>query len=119
MHLFRVQFTMKLSYRTLPYDEDGDPMPATEDENTESSAAVRADRHHRTRWDDDCPWIEWYSADDPVKGEMLSVAFPFPFLCHFSGFYCSHRTYDNKGQLFLHLYCISECQNGACFLFFS
>ncbi|KAJ8423948.1 hypothetical protein Cgig2_014424 [Carnegiea gigantea] len=74
MHLFRVQFTMKLTYRTLPYDEDGDPLPATEDENTESSAAVRADRHHRTRWDDDCPWIEWYSADDPVKGfELITV----------------------------------------------
>uniref|UniRef100_A0A7C9DLH1 Rab3 GTPase-activating protein catalytic subunit n=1 Tax=Opuntia streptacantha TaxID=393608 RepID=A0A7C9DLH1_OPUST len=74
MHLFRVQFTMKLTYRTLPYDEDDDAMPATEDKNTESAEVVRADCHHRSRWDDDCPWSEWYSADDPVKGfELITV----------------------------------------------
>jgi len=21
-----------------------------------------------TQWDDDCSWSEWYSAEDPVKG---------------------------------------------------
>jgi len=92
---------MKLTYRTLPYDEDDDAMPATEDKNTESAAVVRADCHHRSRWDDDCPWSEWYSADDPVKGEMVSVAFAFLFCVTFAVSYCPTGTYDNKRAIVL------------------
>lgn len=75
MHLYKVQFTMKLTYRTLPYyDDEDDYMHEAEAENTESSASMTGELHQRSQWDDDCPWSEWYSAEDPVKGfELVTV----------------------------------------------
>jgi len=61
---------MKLTYRTLSFNDDDDHMSEAETENTGSSADFNGDRHNRSQWDDDCPWSEWYSAEDPVKGEM-------------------------------------------------
>uniref|UniRef100_A0A803LCV6 Rab3 GTPase-activating protein catalytic subunit n=1 Tax=Chenopodium quinoa TaxID=63459 RepID=A0A803LCV6_CHEQI len=40
----------------------------TEAENAKSSAGAKGELVQRSQWDDDCPWSEWYSAEDPVKG---------------------------------------------------
>ncbi|XP_021851525.1 uncharacterized protein [Spinacia oleracea] len=72
-HLYKVQFTMKLTYRTIPCDDD-DYMHEAEGENIESSAGAKGELHPRSQWDDDCPWSEWYSAEDPVKGfELVTI----------------------------------------------
>ncbi|GAV66569.1 Rab3-GTPase_cat domain-containing protein [Cephalotus follicularis] len=69
MHIFKVHLMMKLTYRTLPYDDDNDIEADTE--NTESGGTSGSDTRNRTQWDDDCPWSEWYTAEDPVKGFEL------------------------------------------------
>ncbi|XP_021716287.1 rab3 GTPase-activating protein catalytic subunit-like isoform X2 [Chenopodium quinoa] len=68
--MYKVQFTMKLTYRTLPCDDDDDDdyMREAEAENAKSSAGAKGELVQRSQWDDDCPWSEWYSAEDPVKG---------------------------------------------------
>ncbi|CAK9164168.1 unnamed protein product [Ilex paraguariensis] len=72
MHLFKVQFSMKLTYRTIPYDDD-DEVEAADTETTESGGNPGGDTHNKMQWDDDCPWSEWYSAEDPVKGFELTA----------------------------------------------
>ncbi|XP_019225677.1 PREDICTED: rab3 GTPase-activating protein catalytic subunit-like isoform X4 [Nicotiana attenuata] len=73
MHLFQVNLKMKLTYRTLPYDEDFD-VQEPEGGITEPGGSPKSKYHNRKPWDDDCPWSEWYSAEDPVKGfELLTV----------------------------------------------
>ncbi|KAL2317452.1 hypothetical protein Fmac_031328 [Flemingia macrophylla] len=67
-HLFKVQFAMKLTYIMLPYDDD----------NTKGSDTQHAKCGENltceTPWDKDCPWREWYSAEDPVKGfELITI----------------------------------------------
>lgn len=69
-HFFRVHFTMKLTYKTLPYDDDNE-MQKSESEVTESGEDNGGDNCKRIQWDDDCPWSEWYTAEDPVKGSIL------------------------------------------------
>ncbi|KAJ6671009.1 RAB3 GTPASE-ACTIVATING PROTEIN CATALYTIC SUBUNIT [Salix viminalis] len=32
-----------------------------------------SETHNRSQWDEDCPWSEWYSAEDPVKGLELTA----------------------------------------------
>lgn len=58
---------MKLTYRTPPYD-DGDDIEdvISTEENINNEAYLKA------QWDDDCPWSEWYSAEDPLKGTFYS-----------------------------------------------
>ncbi|XP_065639114.1 uncharacterized protein LOC112040722 isoform X2 [Quercus suber] len=73
VHLFKVHFTMKLTYRTLSFDDDND-VQETDDEMTESEGNPASDIHSKAQWDDDCPWSEWYSAEDPVKGfEVIAI----------------------------------------------
>ncbi|XP_057512067.1 uncharacterized protein LOC130794228 isoform X2 [Actinidia eriantha] len=69
-HLFKVHFGMKLTYRTLPYDDD-DEVQRADIELSESGENPGGDIRNKTQWDDDCPWSEWYSAEDPVKGFNL------------------------------------------------
>lgn len=57
---------MKLTYKTIPYD-DGEDIEGADVEMIDSSDSG-VDTHNRTQWDEDCPWSEWYSAEDPVKG---------------------------------------------------
>ncbi|XP_010257061.1 PREDICTED: rab3 GTPase-activating protein catalytic subunit isoform X2 [Nelumbo nucifera] len=72
MHLFKVHFTMKLTYRTPPHDDDDD-LHGGEPEITETGDPS-GDTRSKTQWDDDCPWSEWYSAEDPVKGfELITI----------------------------------------------
>ncbi|XWS53373.1 hypothetical protein CRYUN_Cryun11dG0152000 [Craigia yunnanensis] len=68
MHLLKVHLIMKLTYRTIPNDDDDDDFQEADAENAESVASLGGDNHNRKHWDDDCPWSEWYSAEDPVKG---------------------------------------------------
>ncbi|KAG6680989.1 hypothetical protein I3842_13G070500 [Carya illinoinensis] len=73
VHLFKVNFTMKLTYRTIPYDDDHD-LQGTDAEITEPGGSPGSDTHNRVQWDDDCPWSEWYSAEDPIKGfELIAL----------------------------------------------
>ena len=71
MHLFKVHLIMKLTYRTLPNDNDDDDIQEADAENAESEATPGSDNRNRKLWDDDCPWSEWYSAKDPVKGKLI------------------------------------------------
>ncbi|KAK6927129.1 Rab3GAP catalytic subunit, conserved domain, partial [Dillenia turbinata] len=75
MHLFKVNFMMKLTYRTLPYrDDDFDQTQVADAEMGGSSHNSESDNHNKVQWDDDCPWSEWYSAEDPIKGyEMIAL----------------------------------------------
>ncbi|GAB4860236.1 hypothetical protein Ancab_011715 [Ancistrocladus abbreviatus] len=74
MHLFKVQFTMKLTYKTLLPNDDDDYMQGADGGNSEISGDVGADHRHKTQWDDGCPWSEWYSAEDPIKGfELITI----------------------------------------------
>lgn len=68
---------MRLTYRTLPYDDDDDYMHESEAENTESSVSAKQELHQRSQWDDDCPWSSWYLAEDPVKGRFIKFSLPF------------------------------------------
>ncbi|CAI9292662.1 unnamed protein product [Lactuca saligna] len=65
-HFFKVHFTMKLTYKTLTYDEDNEVLNS-ESEITESGGDNGGDNRNKLQWDDDCPWSEWYTAEDPVK----------------------------------------------------
>ncbi|GFZ19663.1 hypothetical protein Acr_28g0003680 [Actinidia rufa] len=69
-HLFKVHFGMKLTYKTLPYDDYDDVLGA-DIELSESGENPGGDIRNKTQWDCDCPWSEWYSAEDPVKGFNL------------------------------------------------
>ncbi|PHT46698.1 hypothetical protein CQW23_15856 [Capsicum baccatum] len=68
-----VNLKMKLTYRTLPYGEDDD-VRELEGGLTESGESPKSNHQNRTQWDDNCPWSEWYSAEDPLRGfELLTV----------------------------------------------
>ncbi|XP_024981654.1 rab3 GTPase-activating protein catalytic subunit [Cynara cardunculus var. scolymus] len=72
-HLFRVHFTMKLTYKTLPYDDDNE-LQKSDSEITESGVDTVSDSRNKLQWDDDCPWSEWYTAEDPVKAfELIAM----------------------------------------------
>ncbi|CAM0152927.1 unnamed protein product [Urochloa decumbens] len=66
----KVHFSMKLTYRTPEYDYDNETLDS---EATESLTENEVASHPRKQWDDDCPWAEWYSAEDPVKGFELTA----------------------------------------------
>ncbi|XP_068644228.1 uncharacterized protein [Aristolochia californica] len=68
----KVQFTMKLTYRTPPHEEDEDS--AQTRESVESEENLEGKTRGRIQWDDDCPWTEWYSAENPLKGfELITI----------------------------------------------
>ncbi|PPR83224.1 hypothetical protein GOBAR_AA37484 [Gossypium barbadense] len=70
-HLFKVYLMMKLTYRTLPNDDENDGIQDADAENAESEKMPDGGNHNRKHWDDDCPWSEWYSAEDPPAGTGL------------------------------------------------
>ncbi|KAF7824754.1 rab3 GTPase-activating protein catalytic subunit isoform X1 [Senna tora] len=73
LHLFKVQFAMRLTYRTVPYDDDDD-IKGIDAELTNSRENPSGETSNRTQWDDDCSWSEWYSAEDPVRGfELIAI----------------------------------------------
>jgi len=69
MHLYKVHFTMTSTYRTIHHDDDDLQSLGTEKEEYGDNHG--SETRSRSQWDDDCPWSEWYSAEDPVKGKLL------------------------------------------------
>ncbi|KAF5199426.1 Rab3 gtpase-activating protein catalytic subunit [Thalictrum thalictroides] len=70
---FMVDFTMKLTYRTPPNDDEDD-IHRGDIEMKESGEDSDIGSHIRPQWDDDCPWAEWYSSEDPIKGfELITI----------------------------------------------
>ncbi|KAG8063766.1 hypothetical protein GUJ93_ZPchr0003g17722 [Zizania palustris] len=67
----KVNFSMKLTYRTSEYDYDNEETSISGD--TESIAESEVASRPKKQWDDDCSWAEWYSAEDPVKGFELTA----------------------------------------------
>lgn len=63
---------MKLRYKTLTYDEDNEVLNS-ESEITASGGDNGGDNRNKLQWDDDCPWSEWYTAEDLVKGNNIFV----------------------------------------------
>ena len=63
VHNFKVRFAMKLTFRTLPYDDDNMKVA-----KISKSGESTDEMSNGMQWDDDCSWSEWYSAEDPVKG---------------------------------------------------
>ena len=68
MHLYKVHFTMTLTYRTIHHDDDDLQSLGIEKEEYDDNHG--SETHNRSQWDEDCPWSEWYSAEDPVKGKL-------------------------------------------------
>ncbi|KAL9333758.1 hypothetical protein Peur_073897 [Populus x canadensis] len=71
MHLYKVHFTMTSTYRTIHHDDDDLQSLGTEKEEYGDNHG--SETRSRSQWDDDCPWSEWYSAEDPVKGLELTA----------------------------------------------
>ncbi|KAK7289868.1 hypothetical protein RIF29_03864 [Crotalaria pallida] len=69
VHNFKVQFAMKLTYKTLPYDDDY--MKGFDAESTKSGKDLTGEASDVAQWDDDCSWSQWYSAEDLVKSFKL------------------------------------------------
>lgn len=65
---------MRLSYETPPYDYNQEEILESEIDDsveTETSASSRI----KKQWDEDCPWTEWYSAEDPIRGNQVQFFF--------------------------------------------
>ena len=82
---------MKLTYRTLPFDNDDNDVDiqGADANNTESDGTPRGDTRNKAQWDDDCPWSEWYSAEDPINGKLVYDFFmmlSFPAWCYYASF---------------------------------
>ncbi|KAL2540795.1 hypothetical protein Adt_01773 [Abeliophyllum distichum] len=73
MQQFKIHFKMRLTYRTPTYDDD-DELHEADVGIMESGGNAESETRKKTQWDDDCPWSEWYTTDDPVKGfELLAI----------------------------------------------
>ncbi|KAK4274842.1 hypothetical protein QN277_018012 [Acacia crassicarpa] len=73
IHVFKVQFSMRLTYRTIAYEDDDD-IKGTDAGVTKSGDNPNGEASNRTQWDDDCSWSEWYYAEDPVRGfELIAI----------------------------------------------
>ncbi|KAK9126730.1 hypothetical protein Scep_015576 [Stephania cephalantha] len=59
-----------LTYQTPPYDDEDDAQES-EPEVREAGGNPDGIPYNKIQWDDDCPWAEWYSAEDPVRGFQL------------------------------------------------
>ncbi|XP_020694288.1 rab3 GTPase-activating protein catalytic subunit-like [Dendrobium catenatum] len=62
---FSVRSTMRLTYRTPYADDDAESQDHI---NRERKGDAIEFNHIKKQWDDDCPWAEWYSSEDPIKG---------------------------------------------------
>ncbi|XP_010483449.1 PREDICTED: rab3 GTPase-activating protein catalytic subunit-like [Camelina sativa] len=75
MHNFKVHFMMRLTYQTFPYDEEDDEndMDDLMGDKADTAENNGSESRNKVLWDDDCPWSEWYSAEDPLRGFELVV----------------------------------------------
>ncbi|KAG5376267.1 hypothetical protein IGI04_040863 [Brassica rapa subsp. trilocularis] len=75
MHTFKVHFMMRLTYETFTSDEDDENNDIDEFMGDKADTAEHhgSESRNKVHWDDDCPWSEWYSAEDPLRGFELVV----------------------------------------------
>ncbi|CAN8301333.1 unnamed protein product [Cochlearia groenlandica] len=75
MHNFKVHFTMRLTYQTFPDDEEDEENDMDElmSDKPDTAEHEGSESRNKVHWDDDCPWSEWYSAEDPLRGFELVV----------------------------------------------
>lgn len=73
MHNFKVHFTMRLTYQTFPYDEEDEENDMDElmSDKADTAEHYGSESRNKVHWDDDCPWSEWYSAEDPLRGTSM------------------------------------------------
>ena len=88
MHTFKVHFMMRLTYETFTSDEDDENSDIDEFMGDKADTAEHhgSESRNKVHWDDDCPWSEWYSAEDPLRGTSVEICFVF---LHYS----LHNTY--------------------------
>lgn len=88
MHTFKVHFMMRLTYETFTSDEDDENNDIDEFMGDKADTAEHhgSESRNKVHWDDDCPWSEWYSAEDPLRGTSVEICFVF---LHYS----LHNTY--------------------------
>lgn len=67
---FSVCSTMRLTYISPFADADSEGQDHINQETEEDTITLN---HIQTHWDDNCPWAEWYSAEDPIKGFELTA----------------------------------------------
>ncbi|KAG0483609.1 hypothetical protein HPP92_011693 [Vanilla planifolia] len=68
---FHISSTMRLTYRTPPFDDDD-----TEQLHREGKEDGVDLNDTKKQWDYSCPWAKWYSAEDPFKGFELIAIWP-------------------------------------------
>lgn len=66
---------------TLPTDDDHEVQQNAEFQD--SSENPEFDTYNKMQWDYSCPWSEWYSADDPVKGMPIEENTHYTFVSMF------------------------------------
>lgn len=73
MHNFKVHFMMRLTYQTFPYDEEDDENDMDElmGDKADTAENYVSESRNKVLWDDDYPWSEWYSAEDPLRGTSV------------------------------------------------
>lgn len=72
--IVRVHYTMRLTYRTHVLGHELEQHEENESRSTETNVSTENDLFNNRQWDDDLPWSEWYSVEDPVKGfELITI----------------------------------------------
>ncbi|KAG2333340.1 hypothetical protein Bca52824_004520 [Brassica carinata] len=72
MHSFKVHCLMRLKYQTFTSDGESD-MDEFMGDKADTAEHNGSESRNKVNWDDDCPWSEWYSAEDPLRGFGLEV----------------------------------------------
>lgn len=62
---------MRLSYETPLYDYDQEEILESEIDDSVETETTTSSSRTKKQWDEDCPWTEWYSAEDPIKGNQV------------------------------------------------
>ncbi|KAJ0261459.1 Rab3 GTPase-activating protein catalytic subunit [Hirschfeldia incana] len=75
MHNIKVHCLMRLKYQTFTSDEEDEESDMDEFMGDKADTAENngSESRNKVNWDDDCPWSEWYSAEDPLRGFGLEV----------------------------------------------
>ncbi|KAF8082999.1 hypothetical protein N665_0798s0037 [Sinapis alba] len=73
MRSFKVHFMMRLTYQTFTSDEEDEESDMDEYMGDKADTAEHngSESRNKVNWDDDCPWSEWYSSEDPLRGFEL------------------------------------------------
>ncbi|CAH8386462.1 unnamed protein product [Eruca vesicaria subsp. sativa] len=75
IHNFKVHCLMRLKYQTFTSDEEDEESDMDEFMGDKADTAEHngSESRNKVNWDDDCPWSEWYSAEDPLRGFGLEA----------------------------------------------